>query len=38
MGGRTGGNPGTEMVSFARSGSEGLIDKRGLSLIDGGAA
>jgi hypothetical protein len=37
MGGRTDGSPGTEIVSAGRSGSEGLIEMRGLSLMGAGA-
>jgi hypothetical protein len=38
IGDKTDGNPGTEMVSPARSGSDGLIEKRGFSLTGGGVA
>ena len=38
IGGRTDGNPRSGMVSPVRSGSDGLIEMRGLSLTKGGVA
>jgi hypothetical protein len=38
IGGKTEDNPGIEMVSRGASGSEGLMEKRGLSLTEGGVA